>query len=218
MSTADVPYDEAIAAALEAVNEIDLSPINRKLQYDDPETWTDETLAEAELNYRRFLALNMLHQSESLVVNQILDDYWHQHILDTRKYAADCQKLFGFFLHHYPYFGMDGEEDRQRLQEGFAYTQQLWEESFGESLTGQSKLTLDKILGTYQPEPSGRERERVYAYPKACKSGQHCSRSILPDPRVINPINPRIRNIINPNIRPDVNPNVIIDPKITPRG
>lgn len=202
MSAANVPTNEAITSAMEMVNRIDLSPINRKLQYEDPDRWTDQAIAEAEANYRRFLALNKLHPSESLVVNEILDNYWHQHILDTRKYAADCQKVFGFFLHHYPYFGINGEEDRQRNLEGFAYTQQIWEETFGESLTGHSTLTLDKILGTYQPEPNGRERERVHAFPKGCKSGQHCSKAILPDAQVINPINPAIFPRINPNINP----------------
>jgi hypothetical protein len=202
MSTNEPPND--VAAALAAVHEIDLTDINRKLQFEDPVLWTDETLAETEADYRRFLALNLLHPNESLVVNKILDDYWHQHILDTRKYAADCEKVFGFFLHHYPYFGINGDEDRQRNMEGFAYTQDLWEATFGESLAGESRLTLDKILGTYEPEPEGRQRERVYAFPQACKSGQHCNRSIVPNARINPRINPGI--IINPQINPQINP------------
>ena len=32
-----------------------------------------------------------------------IDLFWHQHILDTRAYAKDCQKVFGQFLHHFQF-------------------------------------------------------------------------------------------------------------------
>src|SRR6516165_2489405 len=96
MSTTAPASRHDVNSALEAVSQIDFSPINRKLQSENPAQWTDETLAEAETNYRRFLALNLLYPSTTLSVNKIVDEYWHQHILDTRKYAADCEKVFGY--------------------------------------------------------------------------------------------------------------------------
>src|SRR4051794_12962763 len=100
MSTIGLAINDAAAAALAKVSQIDLSPINEKLQNDNPTRWIDEAISEAEANYRRFLALNLLHPTETLSVNKTLDEYWHAHILDTRKYAADCEMVFGFFLHH----------------------------------------------------------------------------------------------------------------------
>ena len=120
--------EDPVAAALKKALTIDLSPINTLLRHENPELWTNETIAATEANYRRFLALNILYPSEAHVVNKLVDDYWHQHILDTRKYAEDCEALFGEFLHHDPYFGVHGSEDMQRNREGFAITQQLWEE------------------------------------------------------------------------------------------
>jgi hypothetical protein len=169
MSTIAPVSRDAVTAALRAVSQIDLSPINEKLQYDNPILWSDATIAQTEVDYRRFLALNLLHPSTTLVVNKILDDYWHQHILDTHKYAADCDKLFGSFLHHYPYFGMKDDEDGQRLLEAFDVTQQLWKEAFGVSLAGESKLTLDKVVGAYQPDGMAMTPHRVYAVPQSCK-------------------------------------------------
>lgn len=32
-----------------------------------------------------------------------LDQFWHQHILETAKYASDCQSLFGRMIHHNPH-------------------------------------------------------------------------------------------------------------------
>src|SRR2546429_3743294 len=100
-----------IATATERVNQIDLSPINRILQHENPTFWTDEVLAQTEADYRRLLVLNLLYPTETFVLNKILDDYWHHHILDTHKYAEDCQLIFGYFLHHDPYFGINGEDD-----------------------------------------------------------------------------------------------------------
>jgi hypothetical protein len=185
-----------VTRALQTVSQIDLAPINKKLQFEDPTFWTDELIAETETNYRRFLVLNLLHPSETLSVNEAVDEYWHQHILDTRKYVADCETVFGYFLHHYPYFGIDGGEEWQENIEAFAATQQLWEEVFGVPLVGAPKLTLDRILGSYQPERTDHDPKPVYAFPKACKSGQHCNKTIVPN---------RINPVINPLIKPTIN-------------
>lgn len=36
------------------------------------------------------------------VPNKQIDEMWHEHILDTRKYSDDCQTVFGYYLHHTP--------------------------------------------------------------------------------------------------------------------
>lgn len=38
--------------------------------------------------------------------SRIVDDLWHEFILDTRAYAAFCQQAFGGFFHHIPSGGM----------------------------------------------------------------------------------------------------------------
>ena len=60
---------------------------------------------------------------------------WHYHILDTEKYAEDCRDIFGYFVHHFPYFGMRGDEDAQHLQAAFVETQELYVKEFGKSLS-----------------------------------------------------------------------------------
>lgn len=195
-----------VAAALEKALQIDLSPINKALQYDNPELWTDERAAATEANYRRLLALNILYPSETHVVNKLIDDYWHQHILDTHKYLEDCQTLFGKFLHHDPYFGINGPEDLQRNRDGFAITQQLWEETFGVPMVDETSLTLDKVLGSYDPAGTDERPNGVYAYPQACKSGQHCSRTLIKDTFINPAINPQINPQNNPQIRAPLAP------------
>lgn len=178
MSTV-TPSREDVAAAVALVDQLDLTTINRKLRQDDPATWTDDVLIEAEQKYRRFLVLNLLHPHTMLSVDQEVDEYWHQHILDTAKYAQDCQLVFGYFLHHDPYFGL-GEDGDQWLENValFSATQDLYEEAFGERYSTKKRLTIDKAVGGH---PSTDDARHIYAFPQTCKCGQHCNRIIEPE-------------------------------------
>jgi hypothetical protein len=60
-----------------------------------------------------------------------VDEFWHNHILDTKKYREDCQAIFGFYLDHYPYFGMDQESTKEDLNVAFEKMQRLHEQEFG---------------------------------------------------------------------------------------
>lgn len=135
-SFANVGLDQD--TAWNKVKQIDLAPISRKLMLENSAQWTSESVAHAENLYRRFLVLHAVFPSEDLVPTKVLDGYWHQHIMDTRKYARDCEFLFGEFLHHDPYFGINGEDDRLMNQKAFAWTQSLWESVFGEALLGEA--------------------------------------------------------------------------------
>jgi hypothetical protein len=173
------PSQEDVAAAVALVDRVDLAPINRKLRHDNPATWTDKVLAEVEQKYRRFLVLNLLHPHTTLSVDQALDEYWHQHILDTRKYAEDCELVFGYLLHHDPYFGLD--EDGDEWLENialFSATQDLYEEAFGVPYSTKKRLTINKVVGG---QSSTDDPRRIYAFPQACKSGQHCNKIIVPE-------------------------------------
>lgn len=81
--------------------------------------------------YRRFLMLCQKYPDEAIVPSNVVDDFWHLHILDTQKYADDCARHLGFFLHHFPYFGMRGEEDAANLRRAWARTKILYAEAFG---------------------------------------------------------------------------------------
>jgi hypothetical protein len=122
------------------IQHLDLEMIKLKLQ--DPEEgegWSVELCNEAEKEYKRFLALKRRYPEKEIVPNGPVDKFWHQHILDTEKYAEDCKQLFGFFLHHYPYFGMNGEKDAQNLNDAFEETKSLYKKHFSEDYIGFAK-------------------------------------------------------------------------------
>ena len=134
------PHSEGVTMAnmnhLAPFEGLDLSPIKAKLM--DPiegQGWSRETVDRVEIAYRRFLQLATAvgDQPHPICPSREIDLFWHQHILDTRKYAADCDRQFGFFLHHFPYFGMRGEEDARALARAFEQTRVLYEQTFGES-------------------------------------------------------------------------------------
>lgn len=61
-----------------------------------------EDLARAEQLYRQFLTLKAKFPTTSFVPPKLVDEVWHAHITFTRQYFADCDLLFGEYLHHTP--------------------------------------------------------------------------------------------------------------------
>lgn len=93
-----------IKQAMARVGSLNFTMLKRKLEVVGG--WSTSALAETEQHYRIYLALNIVYPDRKLGPTPLIDDFWHAHILDTEAYAADCQKLFGRYLHHYPYGGL----------------------------------------------------------------------------------------------------------------
>jgi len=100
--------------------------------------WSKSLCDEAEREYKRFLALKRTYPEKDIVPNKIVDAFWHQHILDTEKYANDCEDIFGHFVHHYPYFGMNGKQDAQNLVDAFRESVELYQRHFAENYASQA--------------------------------------------------------------------------------
>lgn len=116
---------------LEKFNRIDFGPIAFKLMHPDGQNgWTREEATAAIEQYRRFLLLVYLYPDRMIVPSRAVDQVWHEHILDTQKYQEDCLEVFGYLLHHYPYFGMLDDEDQKASEAAFADTCQLLDRHF----------------------------------------------------------------------------------------
>lgn len=111
---------------------LDLGMVKLKLaDADEGEGWTAAYCDRVEVEYRRYLVLSQQYSDRAIVPSRIIDKFWHYHILDTQAYAVDCDRLFGEFLHHFPYFGMRGAEDAQALGDAYDDTLVLYERHFG---------------------------------------------------------------------------------------
>ncbi|WP_278350584.1 glycine-rich domain-containing protein [Marinobacter nauticus] len=118
------------------VANLDFARLKHKYTESSEAEMTVEAWDVGEREYRRFLSLKSFYPYVSLVPTKIVDEIWHAHILDTRAYREDCQKVFGQFIDHYPYFGIYGEDDYRDLQDAFARTVALYERHFGKFPTG----------------------------------------------------------------------------------
>jgi len=124
---------KTLEQTLAAIDALDLEPIKFKAtRSEDGYGWTPEYADAMALAYKRYLVLHAKYPEATLAPDQDTDRFWHMHILDTRKYAADCDAMFGEFLHHFPYLGLRGEDDERALQDAFAQTQSLLAREFGE--------------------------------------------------------------------------------------
>jgi len=121
--------------SLSAIDKLSFELQKQKMQHtDEGEGYSPEQADEAEKEYKRFLTLLELYPDKPIVPNKIMDIFWHYHILDTMKYHEDCNLVFGGYLHHYPYFGLNGEEDAQNLENAFQETLQLYQMVFREPM------------------------------------------------------------------------------------
>ena len=128
MTNASKTLEQTIAA----IEALDLEPIKFKAtRQEDGYGWSPEHTERMAQAYKRYLILHAKYPDATLAPDQDTDRFWHMHILDTRKYAADCDAIFGHFLHHFPYLGLRGEEDAKALDDAFAKMQALLAQEFG---------------------------------------------------------------------------------------
>lgn len=93
-----------LALFLYKLNTLDLGPIAHQLIYpNEGQGWTFDQTRSAIAAYKRFLLSHYLNPDRAIRPTKTIDRVWHAHILDTQKYLKDCDRLFGYVLHHFPY-------------------------------------------------------------------------------------------------------------------
>ena len=84
--------------------QLNLSRLVGRILREHPQEFRDTAAVErATLEYRRFLTLQReredLTEAAALAPSKLVDIVWHAHILQTRAYAADCERELGRFVH-----------------------------------------------------------------------------------------------------------------------
>ncbi len=129
---ASVSHGKPVSARIELVEKLDLTNVRRKLMEPAPEGkgWSAKQAEEAEKWYKRYLCAIIAYPEAQHVPNGQIDTFWHQHILDTQVYGKDCDATLGYFLHHYPYFGLNG--DAAERDTSFDETNEIYRAMYGE--------------------------------------------------------------------------------------
>jgi hypothetical protein len=131
------------------ISALDLNPIKTKLMHvESGEGWSLERANAVETEYRRFLYLMKAFPHVPTAPMVDVDTFWHYHILDTVKYARDCEQAFGYFVHHYPYLGMEGEDGMEMQQQAGERMRELYESTFGVSYVRAADVPTAWCTGT----------------------------------------------------------------------
>ncbi len=162
---------------VEAVFALNLDPIKFKLMdKKEGHGWTREEADRHELEYKRFLALVAKYPDAVITPDTNVDKFWHGHILDTMKYAEDCQNVFGYFLHHFPYFGMRDEEDAANLAEASAQTRRLYQQEFGSATAGEATYCARAADSAYCARVAGEAESSYCARVAGQSESAYCAR------------------------------------------
>jgi hypothetical protein len=90
--------------------------------------WSDDVAKIAVDLYMSHLRLCYKYADRFIAaLDRNADVLWHHHIVDTIRYRDDCNRIFGTFLNHVPFYGDPTKEE----DESFDQTIQLYEKEFG---------------------------------------------------------------------------------------
>ena len=129
---------------------IDLDAVRQKFAFKKGRWWCiRKNAVRVEREYRQFLYLIVCNPEKTVVPgSRDLDDFWHEHILDTAKYAQDCNTILGRFIHHNPHL----PEGTAPHREAFAATREMYKTAFRASF-GKGAGVIG--CGTTMPNVSG---------------------------------------------------------------
>ena len=103
----------------------------KAIDHEEGYGWTLNFALDIVEEYRLFAALCRHYPDEPIVPSTFVDDFWRLHILDTQKYAEDCQQHYGYFLHRLPYLEMYGEANTEQLKRVWLHTLEMYQLQFG---------------------------------------------------------------------------------------
>jgi hypothetical protein len=177
-----------VAAMWREIDALDFERIKAKLLHRHHGKMTAQAVARAEAGYRQFLKVAAKYPEEPVVPSEEVDEFWHMHILDTQRYGADCERIFGHFMHHDPYIGIDGPEDEARLQEAADRSHALFMREFGEAAQAPAyciRSTVDSSNAAYCIRPMTQVSSTAYCIrpmAEGTSSAAYCIRAIANAP------------------------------------
>jgi hypothetical protein len=124
---------------------LELNAVRQKFAFKKGFWWRVRRDAGAvEREYRQFLYLIVCNPGQTVVPwSRDLDDFWHEHILHTAKYAADCQTIIGGMIHHNPHLP-EGSAPHLKAS---AETRKMYIAAFRQSALKGRKRTATDVGG-----------------------------------------------------------------------
>lgn len=165
----------------EVIKLLDLSNVKERFKKKKSGFWKKKINAESlENEYRQFLYLAAINPNEVVVPwTQELDDFWHEHILDTAKYIKDCEAIFGKVFHHNPNLPKGSKEQVT----AFDKTKKLYKEAFtpkakakaGSRNSGSTDSSSPGCGGTFVPIFCGGSTSHSSSHSDSSSHSSHSS-------------------------------------------
>src|SRR5688572_3250946 len=176
------PEHEVIAG----IEALDLESVKlRMMDAELGEGWTRPYADSIAVAYKTYLTMLVKYpdDAEDILLSEDVDEFWHTHILQTRKYMQDCQNVFGNYLHHEPYVGEVTSADIERRTVQAEKTRQLYEREFGGTRQSEMAWAGKSIKVERAAYSSASIRADGAAYSSASLSGNaaYSSASIRPE-------------------------------------
>lgn len=152
-----------VEQATQYILAMDFTPIVNKLV--NHMGWSKSHAIETCTMYRRFLILHKKYgHTHTLPPSEDIDEFWHMHILDTKRYRVDCETIFGYYLEHYPYLGIDEKTNFEDLERAFHKTQELYAHEFGGEPMYEVRGRWAKIIAFCRLLYVKRPQRATYSY------------------------------------------------------
>lgn len=113
--------------SIQTIQNLEFSDIKGRLKSE--KGWSDRKVSLAEKWYKRFLQLAFKYPDMTLVPAEEVDEFFHAHVLDTKRYREESQEIFGRFLDHTPTYG------KVDLEQAYSDTNKMYLKEFGEDCT-----------------------------------------------------------------------------------
>ena len=171
LQTALIPDESRIQPVIAAANDMLLAPnsagaelvsrLQRKLGISAPEA------RERVMAYKQFLSLKAATldiDATKLSPPPLIDRVWHEHVLDTKRYAPACLAAFGHPIHHDPNGDADVESRARRRAATLVALKKVYPDNYDEEIWAfpaeappKRKRAVVKREGT----PASRTRRRT---------------------------------------------------------
>lgn len=137
--------EPSLEQARDYINQIDFSGIIQKMVCE--QGWLQSDAKTVCQMYRNFLYLNKKYgKAEQLPPSQDIDEFWHNHILDTKNYRRDCENIFGQYFDHNPFISATDTHSTQSLQTAFQNMLKLYAQEFNGEELHQVRGVISKTL------------------------------------------------------------------------
>ena len=130
-------------AKWQQIEALELTQVKERLKARNGWWWSlTHNVNRLESEYRQFLYLIAENQDKTVVPwSEAMDEFWHEHILDTRKYEADCLAIFGQVVHHNPHLTKGSPKQREAFRE----TKTMYISAFGNRAGKNKKKAADQV-------------------------------------------------------------------------